>query len=256
MAASDRARVESFLSALQARLSAEVGTWRWGTSYLHPPLPKVWDLNLLRIDGDAPEATAEAVAGAAEEVMGGVAAYRRVWVPDGSTGERLAPGFEDLGWETDVHVVMVHRRPPNRIVDTSEVEEVGDLAWPARVEQLCSYEWHEDDVIDQLRRLYDMTVKAASMRDFGIRRDGKAISFAMLLSDGRTGQIEDVATLEPYRAQGLSWAVMSRVIAESRALYDLTFLVADDRDWPKGFYRKLGFDPLARHYYFLKRPST
>ena len=80
------------------------------------------------------------------------------------------------------------------------------------------------------------------------------ISFALLFSDGTTGWVEDVATLEPYRRQGLSRAVVTKALEESRARHDFTFLIADDRDWPKHFYSQLGFDILGRHYYFLKQP--
>ena len=31
---------------------------------------------------------------------------------------------------------------------------------------------------------------------------------------------------------------------------DLVFLVADDEDWPKELYRRLGFDELGRLYKF------
>ena len=36
-----------------------------------------------------------------------------------------------------------------------------------------------------------------------------------------------------------------------RAGAELVFLVADDEDWPKELYRKLGFDDLGRVYEFL-----
>ena len=37
---------------------------------------------------------------------------------------------------------------------------------------------------------------------------------------------------------------------------DLVFLVADDRDWPKQLYSKLGFDPVGRFWQFTRHPPA
>jgi hypothetical protein len=36
---------------------------------------------------------------------------------------------------------------------------------------------------------------------------------------------------------------------------DLVFLIADDADWPKQLYAKLGFDPLGRYWQFTRPPA-
>jgi hypothetical protein len=33
---------------------------------------------------------------------------------------------------------------------------------------------------------------------------------------------------------------------------DLTFLVADDDDWPKNLYAEIGFEPVGRRYEFTR----
>jgi GNAT superfamily N-acetyltransferase len=59
--------------------------------------------------------------------------------------------------------------------------------------------------------------------------------------------------LEVYRGLGLGRAV---VLAGVRAALgtgcDLVFLNADDDDWPKMLYGKLGFDEVARFWSFVK----
>jgi GNAT superfamily N-acetyltransferase len=102
--------------------------------------------------------------------------------------------------------------------------------------------------------LYDLQTEAADARDFAVVEDGKPVSFALLFSDGVTGMIEDVATLDAYRKRGLSRAVVTKALEVSRREHDFTFLIADDRDWPKEFYSKLGFDVLGRHFFFLRTP--
>jgi GNAT superfamily N-acetyltransferase len=246
-------RAERFVAHLDESRAERVVDWPGGTACLHPGLPKIWDMNYMSLDDVT--MNAQQIARYADDVMGSAGCeHRRVCVRDAKAGSRLERGFSELGWSTDVHVIMGHTAEPDVLVDTSRVEEVGDATWPSREEQLRSYPWADDDAIAQLRTLYALTTEAANARDFAIVEDGRAVSYALLYSDGSTGMIEDVATLEAYRGRGLSRAVVTRALEESRALYDFTFLIADDRDWPKHFYSKLGFEPLGRHYYFLKQP--
>lgn len=246
-------RAEAFVARLDESTSERTFPWGGGIAHLHQGLPRVWDLNFLVLEDDALDAAQ--IAREADEVMGSVGClHRRVAVRDPDLGARLEPGFAELGWETDVHVVMGHSRDPDREVDTSRVRELGDRTWPSRRKQLASYPWSDDETLEQLRALYDLTTRVANARDLAIVEDGEPVSFAMLFSDGATGMIEDVATLEAYRGRGLSRAVMTKALHMSRAAHDFTFLIADDRDWPKHFYSKLGFDVLGRHYFFLKAP--
>lgn len=249
----DLQRAELFITRLDQTLSERTVTWPGGIAYLHTGLPKIWDLNYMLLeDGTLDAAT---IARHADEIMGDAGCeHRRVCTHDPEVGARLEPGFTALGWETDVHVIMGHSREPDRIVDTSAVKEVGDLAWPSREAQMRTYPWADDASVSQLRTVYSMTVEAANAKDFAILDGGKAVSFALLFSDGTTGWVEDVATLESHRRKGLSRAVVTKALEESRARHDFTFLIADDRDWPKHFYSELGFDILGRHYYFLKQP--
>ena len=97
---------------------------------------------------------------------------------------------------------------------------------------------------------------AIETRFFAARLDGAITSYCDLYSDGRTGQIEEVMTLEPYRNRGLARAAVLRALAESRtAGNDLTFLMADRDEWPRKLYDKLGFDEMGVVYEFI-RPST
>ena len=252
--ATELQRIEDFISRLTARVSKRVLDWMGGVAFLNDDLSKIWDVNFLDLHETA--LSAEEIADEAEGIFSAAGCdHRRVRVLDPVAGAALEPSFTELGWETDVHVVMAHRRLPNRVVDTSAVREIGAATWPGREEQMRSYAFaNDEETLRQMRVFYDLLVNAAAGRDFGIVEEGRAVSFALLYSDGSIGQIEDVATLEPYRNRGYSWQVVMKALEESKATHDLTFLIADDRDWPKSFYTKVGFDPVARHHYFLKKP--
>ena len=248
-------RAERFSQSLQERISERIVEWRGGIAYLHSGLPKVWDLNLLRLE--EPGLDPEEIALEADRVLGDSGCeHRRVWVPDPDEGAALEKAFIELGWEADVHVIMAHRREPDLIVNTSLVFDAGDETWPAREEQLRGYAWADDDeVIAQMKEFHDRLLEVGNGRDYGIVEDDRVVSFALLFSDGTTGQIEDVATLEEYRNRGLSRQVVTKALEVSRAEHDFTFLIADARDWPQEFYSKLGFDEVGHHYYFLKTPA-
>ena len=77
------------------------------------------------------------------------------------------------------------------------------------------------------------------------------MSAADVYSDGRTAQIEDVATLVQYRGHGYASAVVMRALEEARQDHDFVFLTADSRDWPKELYRRLGFDSLGEKFSYL-----
>ena len=250
---SDLARAEGFLAALQDHVSERREPWRGGVAYLNPSIPKVWDANVLRVDDYS--LSAEEIAVEADLIMAAAGClHRRVWFPDPAAAAKVEEGFTELGWETDVHVIMGHHREPDRMVDTSDVQEVGNATWPSRIEQLREHPGMDEETCRQMRVLHDMLMDAGRGRDFAIMDGDRAVSFSLLFSDGKTGQVEDVATLEAYRKKGLSRSVVTKALAVSRAEHDFTFLVADDRGWPKQFYAKLGFDEIGHRYYFLKQP--
>lgn len=250
-------QVTRFLEGIQAEICSRAEPWRGGVAYLHDEFKLVWDLNMLYVNDPPEGVSATELADEAEKLMGPLGyTHRRIWIPDETLGAALAPDFEELGWSTDVHVAMVHRHDPDRPADTSRVEEVGAAAWEGREKQLRSYPWcDDDDLVPQMRALYDLLLEAGNGRDLAIVEDGLAVSFALVFSRGEVAQIEDVATLSAYRGRGLSRAVVYKALQECVANHELTFLIADENDWPRDFYFKLGFEAVGLYYYFLKTLS-
>jgi GNAT superfamily N-acetyltransferase len=110
-----------------------------------------------------------------------------------------------------------------------------------------------DDVSRQVVEHKRILAEAIPTRFFAVRVDGEIASYCELYSDGRTGQIENVLTLERHRNRGLARATVLHALDASRAAgHDLSFLLADADDWPKEFYEKLGFDEIGFIYDFLR----
>lgn len=204
-----------------------------------PSLPAVWAVNQVRVT--EPMAFEELVA-LADEQMAGLA-YRHVAVEHQQVGPELEAAFRAAGWKVERDVVMVLSGPADRPADTSVVDDAGEdevveimRRWyagdepnPAEIDQLADYGRRESRALgDQL---------------LGVRRgDGRLVAITKLRSDGPTAEVEDVYTVPEARGHGFARALISRAVDLARgAGHDLVFIVADDVDWPKLLYERLGF---------------
>ena len=74
--------------------------------------------------------------------------------------------------------------------------------------------------------------------------DGRPVGNTVVYRVGDIAQVEDVATLEAFRRRGVARAMVSLAIDLAKGA-DLTFIVADEHDWPRELYAKLGFRPIG-----------
>jgi ribosomal protein S18 acetylase RimI-like enzyme len=221
-----------------------------GIGVLTPELPLRHDSNYLLID--RARDTAEAIA-EADRILGGAGRdFRVINTFEEELGERLRPEFHALGWRTQRHVFMILRRPPTKTADVSIVREVDQsVLRPGRKRAILSYPWGTPELAEQLLDSKLLLGEHAETRFFGIELDGEIVAWTDLYLAHGVGQVEDVATLPEHRGKGYATAVVLRAVEEARrAGADLVFLVADDEDWPKELYRRLGFDEIGLAYKF------
>ena len=253
----DLERAKSFERAVAERCATDVRPFRWGTGLFHPGFPDVWDFNFLVVDKpdddlDAPRLIREA------EAVHAAAGNRHchVLIYDAAVGDRLAPGMKHAGWTTNRLLFMAHRREPERepkhLVHEVEEKELRD----ARREFISSQPTGtEDHVVTQLLDTKEVVARATHRRNYAVSGNGSYVSMCELRSDGKVAQIEDVGTLPGYEGKGYGSAVVLAALAEARAEgHELIFLVADENDWPKVMYGKLGFDPIGFTHNLLRLP--
>ncbi len=220
---------------------------RFGLAVFTDSLPLRYDSNYLLVDR-LPDAVAAGDLAEEARRLGRPA----VMVRDEGTGERLVPGFERLDWNVSRGLVMAHRGRPARTADTRLVREVDQaLLRPAHRRELAGYPWATPEVVEQLLEAKLRIAEAVEVRFLAVMVDGEVAAYADLYHDGRTAQIEDVATLAEHRGRGYASALVLYALGEARrAGCDFTFLVADAEDWPKELYRRLGFEDLGRYVKF------
>jgi ribosomal protein S18 acetylase RimI-like enzyme len=225
-----------------------------GVGVLTPELPRRHDSNYLLLEraDTALEAMTEA-----DRVLGGAGAgHRVILVLDERLGERLLPEFQAAGWGVNRHAFMVWRRDPEKPADLSLVREVSEADLrPGRTAAIRSYPWGSPELAVELLDAKVLLADRAETRYYGVEVDGEIVAWSDLYLAQGMAQVEDVATKEAHRGKGYATAVVMQAVEDARAAgADLIFLVADDEDWPKHLYERLGFDVVGRHYKFI-RPS-
>jgi ribosomal protein S18 acetylase RimI-like enzyme len=255
----DLARALAFQHAIQDASATRTRRFRWGVALLHEALPYSQAHNFLRVEphaGGAAGPTAAGLALEADRLLGAAGlGHRRVQVDDERLGASLAPGFRALDWDCSPLLLMAWRRPPDRPAQPGVAQEVD---WPTlrpAVEAMLRRApfGRDQETVRQLVDRKQVTAAVTCLRLFAARVGGQIASFCELYSDGVTAQIEDVNTFEEHRGRGLARAVVLHAAAAARRAGNrLVFLVAEDDDWPKRLYRRLGFDPLGRTWTFTR----
>lgn len=252
------ARAIAFTEAIVLRCSTKIESFRWGRALLAPEVDQIWDRNYLLVEEPDGHITASALAEEAERVMAPLGyKHRKVVVNDEPVGVELASGFTELGWESERLLWMVHRRASERTSDIAVDELVESVYLSAKDEfNRRNPDIADDEVIRQMREAARTLGEATDRRCFGAYVGDTVAAVCELYSDGLTAQVEDVGTLEEFRRGGLASAVVLRALHEARSWgHNLVFLCADEDDWPKELYSKLGFDAVGRTYRFLLKPT-
>jgi N-acetylglutamate synthase-like GNAT family acetyltransferase len=110
--------------------------------------------------------------------------------------------------------------------------------------------------VRQLLAGRDRLADATPPRFFVAAHAGVDAGVCTLYSAGGVAQIEDVATVAVHRGHGLGRAVVHAALeAALQAGAEFVFIVADDGDWPKQLYRKLGFEPVTRALNLVHEPA-
>jgi GNAT superfamily N-acetyltransferase len=252
------ARIHAFERELERRCSTRIEPTAFGTAYLNLDLPLRYDSNFVRVERPLDGVDADALAADVDRVLGeNGLEHRKLYVDDDVHGARLAAAFLELGWSSERLLIMVQSREPEERTDLA-VSELGFVEARPFLETVLRRQPYADSE-ETVRQLVD--VRAVFEREVGARffvanADGRPASECELYVLGDVAQIEDVNTLEEFRGRGLGSAVvLSAARAARERGCDVVFLVADDADWPKVLYARLGFDPVSRFWSFVRTPS-
>ena len=249
-------RITAFSRGIEDRSSTRREALSFGTLLLNDDYPSSHAHNFLRVEGPQPDLTAEALDAEAQRLLHDQAGRKhlQVLIEDAPTAARLSPLLQQLGWSATPLVYMVLTTEP-AIASTARAEVV---EWDA-VRPLVQRDYRSDprtsdeEVVRQLTDRREAIARATHLRHVVAPAGGPYMSRADLYSDGRTLQIESVVTLVEARNQGLARAVVLEGIRVAREVgHDLVFLIAEEDDWPKALYQRLGFEIVGRSTEFAR----
>ncbi len=243
-------RALRFMRETTELIAAEVRPIEVGFVVRTPALPDAWGLNHLRLTGPV---SAEQAVALADEYLGDLP-YRQLHIENERSGRQLEHSLPAAGWKIEREVLMALERWPNREVDTGAVIEVDE----SQTLELMG-RWYLEgpseatpEVLPQLVEYARREGRARGDRNFGLIGDGGGlVAMTKLRSDGATAQVEDVYTVPEERGRGHARALLTHAVAQAQsAAHDLIFIVADDNDWPKQLYARIGFEPIGYTWSF------
>jgi GNAT superfamily N-acetyltransferase len=209
-------------------------------------LPLVWSLNQLRITEPTTFSTASAVA---DEYLAGLP-YRHIHIEDEPTARRLEGPFRHSGWTVESDVLMALAETSDRDVDASSVVELSEEQMLVLMRRWIAEERPEISAagLVQVEEYNRREGRLWKERRLGVvDRDSSPMAITKLRIDRATAWVEDVYTVPEARRRGYARVLVSHATALARSAgCHLTFITADDNDWPKGLYARVGFRPIGR----------
>jgi GNAT superfamily N-acetyltransferase len=213
-------------------------------------MPLVWTLNQICLTGSTTPVEALRLADRHQ----GDLTFRHLSVERSRTADALAGPLREEGWGVEREAYMVLAGPPDREVDTRGVVE---LTEDQMLELMRRWLVEErvgatDAELDQVTEYNRREGRTWNERRLGIvGPGGEPVTVTKLRSDGEIAWVEDVYTVPEARRRGHARAVVSRAAELARSAgHGLTFIIADDEDWPKELYAKIGFRPVGTTHTF------
>jgi hypothetical protein len=254
-------RAFAFERAMRAAVGRTV-TAAWGQAFLDPTLPLCHVRNVLVTAGDAGGADAATLHAAADRLLGGAGLdYRRMTL-EPPADDRLRDALVALGYRPARHVFLAfdsHLPAPLAVRGVTVTEVAPEPILPAndhylRTDPDTLYGRDEATRAQLLEHHRTYGPAGAHERRFAVLDEGGGVAaWARLWTRDGVAQVEDVVCLAEFRGRGYGRAV---VAAATRAGLagdpELLFIVADDDDWPKQLYGRLGYAPMGFLGVFLR----
>ncbi|MEA2427330.1 MAG: hypothetical protein QOF37_958 [Thermoleophilaceae bacterium] len=245
-------RIWAFDRRLQEQSAPRVRRFQRGVALYDDSLPRVYDANFLLFDFDVEGLSADEAERLAESLQGDLT-HRKLVLPE--SGAEVARALVARGWSVSRIAAMKYAGPRERDGSAAARAELVDprAVRAAREEALMG---RDGDLQRQVADYTENLARANDGRLFAAFEDGSAAAFCAYFEGDGIGEIDEVTTLDRFRRRGLGTAVVEAALLTSLAAgNDLTFLNADEDDWPKRWYERLGFRTVGRSFEVYKTGS-
>ena len=168
----------------------------------------MWQLNAIRVEDR--EAAVDELVAEADQVQAAFG-HRKLVVHDEELGARLAPRFQQAGWNVSRVLIMLRRRPPVRRPESAPAGEVPREVGAAALEAFRReqpFGW-QDEAVRQLAEMDARYGRLLAARDFASPPDDPACACRLYVHDG-LAQVDEVGTVEARRGRGHARAAVAR----------------------------------------------
>jgi GNAT superfamily N-acetyltransferase len=224
--------------------------WEHGTVVRASRYPSYFDYNAVCVEGNA-GMDVGALESFANRALAGLA-HRRLDFDLAAAAQPLRARFERNGWLTTRLLWMRHEAAPTP-VRLALVEEV-----PYEAVNELRVIWHREDFPDQeASGFFDQAREVASIRRarvLAMHEGGVPVAFTQLVRDGTVAEITHVYVHPEHRGGGRGQTITRAAIDAAGDAEDV-WICADDEDWPKEMYARLGFRPVWRSMQFTRLPA-
>ncbi|TKK87112.1 GNAT family N-acetyltransferase [Herbidospora galbida] len=196
---------------------------------------------------DAPEILA-----LADRALAG-SAHRLVEIHHEPTALAVTGALTEAGYERESNLLMIHQGAPGPVSARVVTVTLADLHEPVRASWAADLPQLTEEELDQLTERRATVVQDGYETTFLAVRDGETIvchGDLYLHRPSGMAQFEDLSTHPDHQRRGHARAVVTEAIRRAGGL--TLFLEADEADWPKDFYGRLGFTPVGRTHHFRR----
>ena len=235
-----------FERAIQDAVALRREEFEYGVALYNDELPRVYDANFVRFDR-VPDASV--ISDLADELQASLG-HRKVVLPE--SGAVAADELRSRGWKLNTLVTMAYR---GSAPEPSGAERVSAAELREARRQSLEDIQRDADATRQIVAFVERMASSVPTTLFAARPPGvdEIGAFCCLFQRDGVGQIDEVTSVLRHRRQGLGGAVVRAAVSRSLDSGDsLTFLVADEADWPKDWYERLGFEVIGRRYELLR----
>lgn len=231
--------------------ATEVVNLPWGFAVLQDEYPLSQYHNRIVVTSAVRAAD---VLSAAEEVLGGARVRHRYLSVAGTLGNDLNSDFAAAGYEHEPIMTMLFSgpdvEPAAYEVHTVSLQTLRPALirdWRATIPDAS------DELLGQLADRTALGARGAELTLLAVYEGDEIAARAELYVDraGRIAQFENLVTHEDFRGRGYGRALIRDALRRGRdAGAELFFLTVDLDDWPREWYRRLGFVDAGRTNHF------
>jgi ribosomal protein S18 acetylase RimI-like enzyme len=165
--------------------------------------------------------------------------HRKVLIEEDALSARVGPELRAAGYGERSLIALARepggiRDPSVRAVSASEITGLRKAVIEERLVPA------EPSVVEQLLRA-NLVAEGAGGQWLALFERGRPVAACIVFSHQGLAQIEDVAVREAFRGRGLARRLLGHALAHVADDHDAVMIVAEEDEWPLGFYERLGF---------------